>query len=200
MGAGQAVRRSDVASQPDGDLQRGDQDRNASKAWAMRMPTLRTMKNAVMASNMQISCASVPQLKRQRICTVKNNFIECECPHSPDVFLQQNLVASYAAHGPNIVALVRYRPTRIRCRTRRRRREKMKTNESDPEDVDWASAEAALAAPQQMPGGPERIAALKKAALLRFKAAERRRSLRDQEPASNSMGRHIKAQRLLART
>jgi hypothetical protein len=55
-----AEKQSDVASQPDGDLQRRDQDRNASKAWAMRMPTLRTTKNAVMASNMQISCATVP--------------------------------------------------------------------------------------------------------------------------------------------
>jgi hypothetical protein len=62
------------------------------------MPTLRTTKNAVMALNMQISC--------RRICTVKNNFIECECPHSPDVFLQQNLPPSYAALGPNIAALV----------------------------------------------------------------------------------------------
>ena len=53
-------KQSDVASQPDGDLQRRDQDRNASNAWAMRMPTLRTTKNAVMASNMQISCATVP--------------------------------------------------------------------------------------------------------------------------------------------
>jgi hypothetical protein len=166
----------------------------------MRMPTLRTMKNAVMASNMQISCASVPQLKRQRICTVKNNFIECECPHSPDVFLQQNLVASYAAHGPNIVALVRYRPTRIRCRTRQRRREKMKTSESGPEDVDWASAEAALAAAQQMRGGPERIAALKKAGLLRFSRRASQGTQRSGTRVKLDLGWHIKARRLLAWT
>jgi hypothetical protein len=67
---------------------------------------------------------------------------------------------------------------------RRRRHEKTKTNESEPEDVDCAAAEPPLAAAQQMPGGPERIAALKKAGLLRFKADERRGTLRDQERAS----------------
>jgi hypothetical protein len=76
----------------------------------------------------------------------------------------------------------------------------MQTKESEPEDVDWAAVEAALAATRQMPGGPERIAALKKAGLLRFKADERRRALRDQERASKlDLGRHIKAQRLLVR-
>jgi hypothetical protein len=46
---------------------------------------------------------------------------------------------------------------------------------SEPElEVDgWDEAEAALAAAQQMPGGPERIAALKKAEQLRFRAEER---------------------------
>jgi hypothetical protein len=60
----------------------------------------------------------------------------------------------------------------------------MKIKEPEPEDDDWAGAEAALAAAQQMPVGPERIAALKEAGLLRFKADERRRAIRDQERAS----------------
>jgi hypothetical protein len=76
----------------------------------------------------------------------------------------------------------------------------MKTSEPQLEDVGWAAAEAALAAAQQMPGGRERIAALKEAGLLRFKADERRRAIRDQEHASKlDLARQIKAQRLLAR-
>ena len=42
----------------------------------------------------------------------------------------------------------------------------------------WAEAEAALAAAQRMPGGLERIVALKKAGLLRRKADERRTAIR----------------------
>jgi hypothetical protein len=38
----------------------------------------------------------------------------------------------------------------------------------------WRAAEAALAAAQQMPAGPARFAALKKAGQLRLKADERR--------------------------
>jgi hypothetical protein len=76
----------------------------------------------------------------------------------------------------------------------------MKTDGSEPEDVGWVAAEAALAAAQQMPGGRERIAALKEAGLLRFEADERHRALRDQEHASKlDLARQIKAQRLLAR-
>jgi len=73
-------------------------------------------------------------------------------------------------------------------------------NFSKPEpNVDgWNEAEAALAAAQQMPGGPERIAALKKAGQLRFAADERRRAIRDQERASKlELDLQIKAQRLL---
>jgi hypothetical protein len=77
----------------------------------------------------------------------------------------------------------------------------MKTKEPEPEDDDWAAAEAALAAAQRMPGGPERIAALKEAGLLRFKADERRKAIRDQERVSKlELDRQFKAQRLLART
>jgi hypothetical protein len=46
-------------------------------------------------------------------------------------------------------------------------------SELEPEVVGWDEAEAALAAAQQMPGGPERVAALKKAGQLRFRAAGR---------------------------
>jgi hypothetical protein len=74
----------------------------------------------------------------------------------------------------------------------------MKIKKPDPEDNRWAAAEAALAAAQQMPGGPERVAALKKAGQLRFRADERRRAIRDQERASKlELERQIKAQRLL---
>jgi hypothetical protein len=71
-------------------------------------------------------------------------------------------------------------------------------SEPEPEDDGWRAAEAALAAAQQMPGGPERVAALKKARQLRFTADERRRAIRDQERASKlDLQRQIKAQRLL---
>ena len=74
----------------------------------------------------------------------------------------------------------------------------MKIKKSDPYDNRWAAADAALAAAQQMPGGPERVAALKKAGQLRFRADERRRAIRDQERASKlELERQIKAQRLL---
>jgi hypothetical protein len=62
----------------------------------------------------------------------------------------------------------------------------------------WAEAEAALAAAQQMPEGPERVAALKKAGQLRFEADERLRAIRDQERVSKlELDRLIKAQHLL---
>ena len=44
-----------------------------------------------------------------------------------------------------------------------------------PEDEDWRVAEMALAAAQKMPGGPERINALRQAGRLRFEADRRRR-------------------------
>ena len=59
----------------------------------------------------------------------------------------------------------------------------------------WAEAEATLAAAQQMPEGPERVAALKKAGQLRFEADERRRAIRDQDRVSKlELDRLIKAQ------
>jgi hypothetical protein len=62
----------------------------------------------------------------------------------------------------------------------------------------WDEAEAALTAAQKMPGGPERVAALKKAGQLRFRADERRRAIRDQERVSkHELDRLIKAQHLL---
>jgi hypothetical protein len=74
----------------------------------------------------------------------------------------------------------------------------MKIKQPETEDEDWAAAEAALAAAQQMSGGPERVAALKQAGQLRFRADERRRAIRDQERVSKlELERQIKAQRLL---
>jgi hypothetical protein len=46
------------------------QVRNASKAWATRIPTLRTMKNAAIASNMDKSRA-MDSTKGSAVCTVK---------------------------------------------------------------------------------------------------------------------------------
>jgi hypothetical protein len=67
------------------------------------------------------------------------------------------------------------------------------------EDDGWNEAEAALAAAQQMPQGPDRIDALKKAGQLRFEADERRNALRDQERASRvELDRQMRAQRLRA--
>ena len=44
-------------------------------------------------------------------------------------------------------------------------------------ELDLQTAEAALSAAQSMPGGPERIAALKRAGKMRFDASERRRAI-----------------------
>jgi hypothetical protein len=71
-------------------------------------------------------------------------------------------------------------------------------DEPEPDVGGWNEAEAALAAAQQMPEGPERVAALKKAGQLRFRADERRRANRDQERVSKlELDRLIKAQHLL---
>ena len=42
-------------------------------------------------------------------------------------------------------------------------------------EKEWEAAEEALKAAQNMPGGPERIAALKKAGQMRFDAFEKKR-------------------------
>ena len=76
-------------------------------------------------------------------------------------------------------------------------RQPMITSELEPEVDGWDEAEAALAA-QQMPGDPERVAALKKAGQLRFRADERRRAIRDQRRVSKlELDRLVKAQHLL---
>ena len=59
----------------------------------------------------------------------------------------------------------------------------MKSRKPRP-DKNWRAAEAALAAAQQMPAGPERFAALKEAGQLRLKADERR--LRKEQQNSGS--------------
>ena len=80
----------------------------------------------------------------------------------------------------------------------RNNRARWTISEPEPEDDGWDEAEAALAAAQQMPGGTERIAALRKAGQLRFEADERRRAIRDQERVSKlELDRLIKAQHLL---
>jgi hypothetical protein len=71
-------------------------------------------------------------------------------------------------------------------------------SEPEPEVDSWEDAEAALAAAQQMPGGAERDAALRKAGQLRFRADERRRAIRDQETASKlQIDRQMRARSLL---
>jgi hypothetical protein len=72
--ASQTGPRIDVASQWDEALKSWNQDRNASKGWAMRMPALRTTKNAVMASNMQVPVR--PSSVKGSAHGVKNNSIE----------------------------------------------------------------------------------------------------------------------------
>jgi hypothetical protein len=55
---------------------------------------------------------------------------------------------------------------------------KTKTEEQSIEDQ-WRAAEAALADAQKMPGGPERIEALKRAGQLRYEADKRRRLIEE---------------------
>ena len=53
------------------------------------------------------------------------------------------------------------------------------TNSTKEQSIDeeWQIAEAALAAARKIPGGPERIEALKRAGQLRHDADKRRRAL-----------------------
>jgi hypothetical protein len=57
----------------------------------------------------------------------------------------------------------------------------MKNQKPDLEqcELDLLAAEAALSAAQRMPGGSERIAALRRAGQMRFDADERRRAIQD---------------------
>jgi len=50
------------------------------------------------------------------------------------------------------------------------------------DNEDWAEAQAALAAAQAMPGGPERIEALKRAGRMRFQATQGQRDTMSAEP------------------
>jgi len=53
-------------------------------------------------------------------------------------------------------------------------------------EEDWDAAQAALKAAQEMPGGPERFDALRKAGQMRYDADQRRRAIRDEmKPARN---------------
>ena len=49
----------------------------------------------------------------------------------------------------------------------------MKTTEEQSLEEEWWAAEAALAAAQKMPGGPERIEAQRRAGQLRYEAAKK---------------------------
>jgi hypothetical protein len=53
----------------------------------------------------------------------------------------------------------------------------MKTGIPSEVQEQWQAADAALSAAQKLPGGPERIEALRKAGRLRFEADKRRRAL-----------------------
>jgi hypothetical protein len=123
-------------------------------------------------------------------------------PDAVHSFPAIRFAAELAVHGLNIVTLVRCWLRRVRCRVLRNFvTRKMKVKQPETEDEDWAAAEAALAAAQQMSGGPERVAALKQAGQLRFRADERRRAIRDQGRVSKlELERQIKAQRLLRPT
>jgi hypothetical protein len=69
---------------------------------------------------------------------------------------------------------------RDRCSILRKSCEATMIIDEPEQEVDgWDEAETALTAAQQMPGGPERIDALKKAGLLRLKADERRTAIRN---------------------
>ena len=56
---------------------------------------------------------------------------------------------------------------------------RMTLKEPEQWEEDWWAAEQALKAAQKMPGGPERIAALKRAGQLRYDAHERKRAIQD---------------------
>jgi hypothetical protein len=64
----------------------------------------------------------------------------------------------------------------------------MKTEKPNLEqcELDLRVAEEALSAAQKMPGGPERIAALKRAGQLRFDAYESRLAIGDSTDRKNS--------------
>jgi hypothetical protein len=49
-------------------------------------------------------------------------------------------------------------------------------------EKEWEAAEEALKAAQKMPGGPERIAALRKAGQMRFEAFEKKRHFEERGP------------------
>jgi hypothetical protein len=51
--------------------------------------------------------------------------------------------------------------------------------QGQPQDDGWEAAQAALKAAQNLPSGPARFDALRKAGQLRFAADEKRRALRE---------------------
>jgi hypothetical protein len=56
----------------------------------------------------------------------------------------------------------------------------MKTKQEEQSvEEEWRAAEAALNDAQKLPGGPERIEALKRAGQLRYEADQRRRLIKE---------------------
>ena len=59
----------------------------------------------------------------------------------------------------------------------------MKTKQDEQSvEEEWEAAQVALNDAQTLPGGPERVEALKRAGRLRYKADQRRRSVEEESP------------------
>lgn len=56
----------------------------------------------------------------------------------------------------------------------------MTTKQPEQCELDWEAAQTALKAAQELPIGPERFDALKKAGKMRYDADQRRRVIRDE--------------------
>ena len=66
----------------------------------------------------------------------------------------------------------------------------MRQIDTERDEEDWLAAEEALKAAQQMPAGPERIAALKRAGRMRFDACKKKRAVLDLMARENERLRH----------
>jgi len=66
----------------------------------------------------------------------------------------------------------------------------MKTKQDEQSvEEEWQAAQVALNDAQKLPGGPERIEALKRAGRLRYKADQRRRSIEEKIDLNKSLVR-----------
>jgi hypothetical protein len=84
-------------------------DRKASNAWAMSIPTLKTMKNAAITSNIDGPCAIVALTKRSIFCTVKKISVEARNFPPRDDFEQHCGPNSARAEGEGETMSVRRR-------------------------------------------------------------------------------------------